>query len=536
MNKAEKGVFKRTGIFPVLFLGAVSIIVLGIRVRLLNVPLERDEGEYAYAGWLMLKGIPPYVKAYNMKMPGIYAMYALIMGVFGENTRGIHLGLLAVNLLSLVLLYLLVRRLFCRNTACLAAAFFALLSVSPSVTGVWANSEHFLLPFVLAGLILMVRWTESQKRRLLLACGLLLGTAFVVKQHAVFFILFGAVYAAFKASGSLRERLGRVSLFLGAAAAPFLLTCLLFRQLGIFKDFWFWTVRYAGEYATLKGPCAGLRTLSHILPRVLSCVWGIWALAGMGAVFLFHSRYQRMRSFPILFLVFSFLAVTPGFYFRPHYFILMLPAVSMLAALGVDGFGFLFRNRPPVFRVGIPATISMLAAGAVFFSMFRFFFVMTPAEACRSIYTGNPFEESIPIAEYIRKNTTFSDRIAVIGSEPQIYFYAKRISATGFIYTYSLMEDQPFAKTMQEKMIREIESENPKYLVLVNVPTSWLVRRESDVSIETWIKHLISGSYEFDAMIEMFPPKTSQYTWGEQARYRRPRTPFWVAVFKRMSS
>ena len=39
---------------------AVLALVAVARLRLLNFPLERDEGEYAYAGQLMLQGIPPY--------------------------------------------------------------------------------------------------------------------------------------------------------------------------------------------------------------------------------------------------------------------------------------------------------------------------------------------------------------------------------------------------------------------------------------------------------------------------------------------
>ncbi|MHA2217782.1 MAG: hypothetical protein ACXACY_17745, partial [Candidatus Hodarchaeales archaeon] len=54
---------------------AIFIVILSaavIRIHLLEVPLERDEGEYAYAGQLMLQGVPPYDQVYNMKMPGIY--------------------------------------------------------------------------------------------------------------------------------------------------------------------------------------------------------------------------------------------------------------------------------------------------------------------------------------------------------------------------------------------------------------------------------------------------------------------------------
>ena len=52
---------------------AVLGLMAVVRLRLLNFSLERDEGEYAYAGQLMLQGIPPYELAYNMKFPGTYA-------------------------------------------------------------------------------------------------------------------------------------------------------------------------------------------------------------------------------------------------------------------------------------------------------------------------------------------------------------------------------------------------------------------------------------------------------------------------------
>ena len=58
---------------------AVITFFGAIRWRLLDMPLERDEGEYAYAGQLMWQGIPPYQLAYNMKLPGTYAAYDAIL-------------------------------------------------------------------------------------------------------------------------------------------------------------------------------------------------------------------------------------------------------------------------------------------------------------------------------------------------------------------------------------------------------------------------------------------------------------------------
>jgi hypothetical protein len=70
----------------------IVLFVASIRIRLLQIPLERDEGEFAYMGQLMLKGIPPYLLAYNMKLPSIYTLYALIMAIFGQTIVGIHIG------------------------------------------------------------------------------------------------------------------------------------------------------------------------------------------------------------------------------------------------------------------------------------------------------------------------------------------------------------------------------------------------------------------------------------------------------------
>src|SRR5579864_778475 len=94
------------------------IVLFGlIRYRLRDMPLERDEGEYAYSGQLLLQEIPPYKLAYNMKLPGVYAAYAAIMAAFGETPAGIHIGLLLINAATIVLLYLLTSLLFGRLAA-----------------------------------------------------------------------------------------------------------------------------------------------------------------------------------------------------------------------------------------------------------------------------------------------------------------------------------------------------------------------------------------------------------------------------------
>ena len=179
----------------------VFTLVVAIRIRLLGIPLERDEGEYAYAGQLMLQGIPPYKLAYNMKFPGTYAAYALIMSIFGQTIYGIHLGLLLVNAATIALVFLLGRRLINTMAGITAAASYAVLSVSPSVLGFAAHATHFVMLPVLGGILLLLRTTmtasePSQPNQFgrLFASGLLFGIGALMKQPGLFFIPFGAIY------------------------------------------------------------------------------------------------------------------------------------------------------------------------------------------------------------------------------------------------------------------------------------------------------------------------------------------------------
>src|SRR5207302_8286886 len=131
----------------------------------------------------------------------------------------------------------------------------------------------------------------------------------------------------------------------------------------------------------------------------------------------------------------------------------------------------------------------------------KIFFGVSPVEACRLIYPDNPFAEAVKIAAYLREHTNPDDPIAVLGSEPEIYFYAQRHSATGYIYTYGLMEPQKYARRMQEEMIHEIESARPKFLVSVVMFNSWLTGRDSEQLIFKWADEYCDRNYEEVALV-----------------------------------
>ena len=148
------------------------------------------------------------------------------------------------------------------------------------------------------------------------------------------------------------------------------------------------------------------------------------------------------------------------------------------------------------------------------------------------MYGANPFPESIEIAKYLRENSTSEDKIAVIGSEPQIYFYSNRRAATGYIYTYALMEDHPYAIKMQGEMINEIESAEPKYMVFVNVLTSWLRTEKSNDMIFKWFLQYIKH-YRKVGVVDIIGNDRTDYYWGDEASGYEPKSKLWLAVFER---
>jgi len=150
------------------------------------------------------------------------------------------------------------------------------------------------------------------------------------------------------------------------------------------------------------------------------------------------------------------------------------------------------------------------------------------------IYTESPFVESIRIAEYLREHTGRSDTIAVLGSEPQIYFYSNRHSATGHIYVYGLMEAQKYASQMQQEMIREIERARPKFLIFVVMPDSWLQRPESDRSIFTWANEYTAQNYTVAGFVNMMAPDKTEY-YFEGVPQSVPQLGKYILIYERKS-
>ena len=499
---------------------AVIALFAVLRIRTIDVPLERDEGEYAYAGQLLLQGVPPYTLAYNMKWPGTYAAYAVMLALFGESIRGIRVGILLVTTLTAVGVYLLGSRSFGRIGGLAAAAAQLLFSVSVASLGLFGHATHFVALFAVFGFLLL---DEERPWKLFLS-GVLLASAALMKQPGAAFGLAAVVYLGW-------SRRWRNSLYVIAGAAVAVAACFgALAMAGVFQRFWFWTIDYSRAYTSQIPWAIGLGELKRNFGLIVLAAPALWLVSAAGTLLLPSSARARV----VLFGLAGILAVVPGLYFREHYFITLFPAAALCAGAAVASMTQRLRTiaRQASFA---PAAVFVLIVIAGFVNEWRELRDPNPERMARKIYMMNPFPESLAIAKYIRARTGAQETIAVLGSEPQIYFYSGRRSATGYIYTYPLMEEHEFAHQMQLEMIREIERSRPKYMVLVNVYPSWLQRPGSDLTITDWMWSNPGNAWTLDGVVDIFKERTD-YVWGPTAARHQPRSKDFVFVLRRRES
>ncbi len=520
-----------------LYAGLILLVLLAVavRLRLLALPLERDEGEFAYQGQLILQGIPPFKLAFNMKMPGIYAAYAAIMAVFGQSPSGIHLGFLMVNLATLALLFLLARRLLEPLAVPVCCAAYVLLSISPAVLGLDGHATNLVVLCALGGLLLLLRARPTVHPLLLLTSGILFGLSFMCKQPGLYFGMFAAALLMRDAIAArpvswLRCARNLMLLSLGMALPLALASFVLWRA-GTFERFWFWTFRYAQIYAGFQSLSYGADRLREYFAS--GCERWFFLAGAMGLISIIWRKADAERQFFFAGLFFcSFLGTAAGLNFSKHYFVLMLPVTCLLAG---DLFAWLVKavrqTGNPMLRAIPVAFLIALCAGMLWQNR-AVWFELPMAQACKEMFQAEGFVECEEMGNYIRTHSSPEDRLAVFGSEPEIYFYAQRHSVSGYIYMYDLARVQPHAEAMRREFMDDVEKLKPRFLVLVNVGTSWMPWPDEAKPFIGWINHYPKQFYELIGLAEI-DQTNSAYFWDPKSISEHLQTPTDVLLFRR---
>ena len=522
-----------------LSLFVILLIITKLRFPFLEIPLERDEGAYAYMAQLLLEGVPPYTQAYSLYFPGVFIIYALTFLILGQTIFAIHFCLLVATLITIVIIFLIGKKLFDPLTGIISGATFGLLGLNPYAQGLFSHGEPFTMLFICSGVYLLLLSIDSEKKILFLWSGLFFGLGLLIKQNIFVFIGLPIVYLCW--SLLKKPRLKR-KFYLDAIfyftfgyflpLAVFFIFCLI---TGSLEQMFFWTFIMPTE---MTPPISISRAVYQFKILTLPIIKSSPLFFGVAAIGLLSPLWDKSSRLAVLFiaifLVFSFFTMSLVFYFRAHYFLCLFPATALLTGVGFYSMNNLIK-KISLRRINpiITAVFVFIFFSYSIFDQRKFFFQTKPETVSRIIYGNNPFPESLVIADYIKEHSSPSDKIAILGSEPQILFYADRVSASKHIFMYYLMGNHLHALSMQKEAMADIELTKPPILINVVIPTSWLFQKDSKSMLFHWLDGFVLKNYKLAGVVEIQGLNTTNYYWGVDTTKFVPKGENFIQIYQR---
>jgi hypothetical protein len=458
-----------------------------VRWPIAAVPLERDEGEYAYIAQRWWLGEVPYRDSFDQKPPGAFVAYALIEKVFGTSPAAIHWGTQVYTFGTLALIFVVGRKLFGPIEGLMAALLAVYMTADLCVLGQSANTETFMILPLTASFLASLRARDRHSAGWALLAGVCGSLALLCKQVALpnvalsAALLMAAPGAPWRltiafALGGLLGLAPTIAYFAAVRSLPQFWDCVIAHNLTYAQrvpwsdyPFWFWL--------SFRG--------------VLGQWWPILSLAAVAVLSeagarsgLTEAGYRRPRWIVLFWLVASAAGVSIGGYFRGHYYVQVIPPLAVLAGRGAMLVARRQR-RPERFAVGL--TLAAIAWGVIVAPWYYLY--GTAEQKVGWIYAGCPFAESVPVAAYLRKHSAPEEATYIFGSEPQILYYAVRPSASRYIFAYPLMTPFPDTRDRQREVIQELTARPARFLVYLHLEGSFL----ADDGTRTDLREFIDG-------------------------------------------
>lgn len=479
------------------------MLFVGLRWNSFDAPLVRDEGEYAYAAQILMRGLPPYRHSFLQKPPMIVYSYALAQVVIPRTFWAPRIFAYLSVAIATILLGIICRLEFGPGFAFLTMWLFTPMVLLPEIQQFTANTEMFLLlPLIGTVAVSVFSFHSARLRQRPLwtwfLAGVLAGMTFWFKYTAI--PILGAIFAGWTirelhSQGLLKFDLMRRAAALllqrwlaavaGAGLASFAALAFFIFKGGL-SELWECSVTFNRAY--VASTQFGLA--SFWLYRLLWDSWWILFLLPLALLFVHGKKVWFW-----VFLFFSSLLAT-GASVYGHYYILMMPFWAVLATLGIHKCAEWLASvsRSPV---GLTRWLLSLAVlSVVSYSALPWIARSREQFAIDKLRTGYPFIESPLVAQRVAEHTGPSDYVYVAGSEPQILYYARRLSPTRFVIAYPLMIPTPLAQKFQREAIRALQERPPAVIVLARSPMSWLIQESTPREFLPFLEQLLSSDYE----------------------------------------
>lgn len=518
------------------------MLIFIIRKNFLTIPFERDEGSYAYAGRIILDGAVTFRDIGSQRLDGVFYAYALMVAIFGYSVKALHIGFLVLNLVSTIMLYFLTRRMSNSLAGFAAAAFFALITMTANASGFTIQSEHLVSFFVIGALLSLILYFDSKKLWQLIIAGVLFSLAFQVKQTSFFYGLFAGALLLYKLIYADKVRLskaiGAAFIFCLAVLVPLAIDLLIIYMNGAWEDFTLWFFDIRNQYTSLISFDQGLDYLKNSFSNIYKNYKFFWIISFLGTAAVFFTSLPLWKKIAIAGLnLAGFLTVVPGYHYYGHYFLQWFPAVCLSAAIFIYSVQNVLAEKMKLgaLSVIVPLLLIILSVVSNLSELSKYYFKPNHTRVLREVYGINPFPESQAIADKLNTLMKPEDKLAVFGTEIQMYVYTNKKSPSRFAGSGALLEF-PVAqsKDWQNEFISDVEKAEPKFLVFFSHAISWMASSKSENLIFPWFDKFSAAHYKLIGYADMLN-NTTNYVWEPELDMAKnpPRSNYKIYVFQR---
>ncbi len=398
----------------IVFVVAMLLALCVLRMFTASMPLDRDEGGYAYVAAGLAQNLLPYQDSFEASQPFIYYIYKTAFNFSGVSATAVRNFTTGYLCFVILVLYMFVRVLWGPLAAGLTIFIYFMAQNNHLYQGFSSYPEVFTqLPLLLSAFF-VADLEEKYARVNYFIAGFFMATAFYIKLSvapvAVVPLLYIMLYG--------KNKIKNILWYLGGFVTVTLLVAAWCAKNGILNRyietaFIYKTIFMATlikTFSTVGMFKAGLSFLLNNLLAVISL--GFLALN-------LEKNFKNKKAFLVVCFVASLyigIAALKGIY--PHYYVVLFPFLAAAAGWALDAL-FEFTKKKKGTMVGyIILAIVLLAQGAAYFKTYK------PLNYLKNeALTMDIFYQTREIAADITQNKSAGQTLFVWPNEPEIYFY-----------------------------------------------------------------------------------------------------------------
>ena len=462
------------------------IFTLFLRINAFNLPYERDEGEYAYIAYFAKQGVVPYRDVFDQKPPLIFLMFYAGEIINPGGTWGPRLLATTFTFAAAVLLYFIGKKLFDEKTGLVSMWLFIAMLTIPKMTPFSANTEIFMLPFVLGCCLIFVNFRNSSKKIPWFIFGVLSSIAVMFKPICIPLLSF--IFILWMYEDVLRNRnfkkipVNISFTILGIISVITPIFIYLVKN-NAFKPFVDAVIVYNLQYSQTFQD-GGLSRFFKVITGLFENFPFIFASI---LIYILSNRRNLWLHLGILFVLFFPIHNSPIL----HYYLITIPFLALFASAGLNYLLKKFDLKYQVFGVFLTYLFIFSATLINLHSI-----LSSKEELLQKTYDPNPFSNSIIFADILKKHTTPDDKIFMLAHEPQVLYYSKRQSASRFFYIYPILIPTAKAKAYENEYINDLLTKDPKFIVYSPYVYSGIVQSGATQLFFNKVVDIIQEKYE----------------------------------------